>query len=295
MFLAFFLTVNLATGARYPFVWEDEVSYTDPAVNLLLGQGFTNTSWMHSSTLKTEFTGCLMFHALHPFLLYLWFKVFGFSILAAARSINYFYFAAALLLVWRSCLRLGLVASSAWRLVLLALLSCGFGTIFNFRCGRYDCLTILIAAALIYSWSVQGRILKYAAIFSLGLISSWAGLQLLPLYVFWGALLWFFVGKEILPRLVALFAGAGIGLLGVLLLYYSEGVLGRFRAVLEHHGSTQLFKWILQGKIPGYLISKDYSFMVLFVLAAVLARRCQFKSGRFKIKWRCSVSACCPP
>src|SRR5689334_18193604 len=87
LFLLGFLLVNLATSARYPYVWIDEVMYSDPAVNLYLGNGFTSTAWYAQPS--NEFWAGNV--PLHSALLYLWMKTFGFSIVAV-RSINYFYF-----------------------------------------------------------------------------------------------------------------------------------------------------------------------------------------------------------
>src|SRR2546428_3368047 len=81
-----FLVVNLLTSTRYPYVWIDEVMYSDPAVNLYLGNGLTSTAWYVQSS--HEF--CAGNVPLHSLLLYLWLKLFGFSILAA-RRLNYGY------------------------------------------------------------------------------------------------------------------------------------------------------------------------------------------------------------
>src|SRR5580658_8324525 len=105
--------MNLLTGVRYPFVWIDEVMYADPAVNLYLGNGFTSSAWyvQHAD----EFWAGNV--PLHSALLYLWLKAFGFSILSV-RSINYAYWMASALLLWRACLRLSLVAASLARVLL---------------------------------------------------------------------------------------------------------------------------------------------------------------------------------
>src|ERR1700733_10639900 len=73
-----FLCLNLASGVRYPFVWTDEVMYADPAVNLYLGHGFTSSAW-YAQPADAFWAGNV---PLHSALLYLWLKLFGFSILA---------------------------------------------------------------------------------------------------------------------------------------------------------------------------------------------------------------------
>src|SRR5215471_14715245 len=76
LFWLCFLLFNLATASRYPFVWTDEVMYADPAVNLYLGHGFTSTAWYAQPS--NEFWAGNV--PLHSTLLFLWLKIFGFSI-----------------------------------------------------------------------------------------------------------------------------------------------------------------------------------------------------------------------
>ena len=96
LLLAAFLAFNLLTATRYPFVWIDEVMYADPAVNFLLGHGFTSSAWYAQPS--GEFWAGNV--PLHSALLWVWMKVFGFSI-TAVRSINYAYLVAVCLLAWR--------------------------------------------------------------------------------------------------------------------------------------------------------------------------------------------------
>src|SRR5258708_31606661 len=71
LLLSIFLAVNLATASRYPSVWMDETLYTDPAVNLLFGHGFTSTAWP-AQPRDHWWAGNV---PLHEFLLYGWMKV----------------------------------------------------------------------------------------------------------------------------------------------------------------------------------------------------------------------------
>lgn len=43
--LGLFLLINLITVDRFTTVWLDEVMFTDPAINLYFGNGFTSTAW----------------------------------------------------------------------------------------------------------------------------------------------------------------------------------------------------------------------------------------------------------
>lgn len=61
-----FLVLNLLTSSRYPFVAGDEVTYSDPAINLYLEKGFTSTAWF-AQTASEFWAGNV---PLHPILLY---------------------------------------------------------------------------------------------------------------------------------------------------------------------------------------------------------------------------------
>src|SRR5688572_1207108 len=69
----------------YP-VFIDEPGYSDPSASLLLGQGFTSGAW-YAQGYEGFWAGNV---PLHQACLYLWMKVFGFS-LVAVRSINILY------------------------------------------------------------------------------------------------------------------------------------------------------------------------------------------------------------
>jgi MFS family permease len=188
-----------------------------------------------------------------------------------------------LLLLWRACLRLDLIPSPRWRLALLALVSGGYSTFFCYRCARYDGITMLVAAAIFYCWTFRRTPVACAAVFLLGVVTPWAGLQLLPFYGLFGLLILFFFGKLQLPRLASAALGTVLGLGLLFALYAHEGVLEQFKLNMRHHGSTELLRDLSQGRIPGYLISKDFSFFLLFPVTAALAFN-RFRRHEFKIK-----------
>jgi len=81
--LLLFFGVNLFTISLAPQPWGDEPGYTDPAVNLALGRGFTSTTW-YAQTGEEFWAGNV---PLHQITLAAWLKVFGFGI-DQVRSIN---------------------------------------------------------------------------------------------------------------------------------------------------------------------------------------------------------------
>src|SRR5436309_406192 len=66
-----FLAVNLATAERSPVIWQDEVMFADPAVNLYFGHGFTTSAWYQHR--DTFFGGN---SPLYSMTLYPWIRVF---------------------------------------------------------------------------------------------------------------------------------------------------------------------------------------------------------------------------
>jgi len=277
LFALGFLLFNLVTSTRYPFVWIDEVMYSDPAVNLFLGNGFTSSAWyiQHAG----EFWAGNV--PLHSLLLCGWMKLFGFSILAV-RSINYVYLIGGCLLLWRACLRLNLVATSRARLLLLGLVAGGYSVIFSYRSGRPDCLALLVVCAFIYAHSLERRWRRNLVYFLLGLLSPWVGLQLLPLLAVGGILLLFYLGWNFLPQLGAAYGGVAVGLATLVSFYVSHGVFGQFLKSIRQHTAVGLFQMLARGEFRhSNLIPKDFSFMILFLLAVALAVR-QFRRGTFK-------------
>lgn len=46
----FYCLLNFKTSLWYPLPWCDEIMYTDPSVNFVLGNGFTSTAWSSISS-----------------------------------------------------------------------------------------------------------------------------------------------------------------------------------------------------------------------------------------------------
>ncbi|MDB6023711.1 MAG: hypothetical protein JWQ04_3568 [Pedosphaera sp.] len=269
-----FLALNLLTGTRYPFVWIDEVMYSDPAVNLYLGHGFTSSAWyvQHAN----EFWAGNV--PLHSFLLYLWMKLFGFSILAV-RSINYVYLVAAALLFWRACIRLNLVTTSWARLLLLGLIMTGYSMVFAYRSGRPDCLALLLVCAVIYVHSRACWRQRIFGTMALGALMPWAGLQLLPLLAVGGCLLFLYLGRKILPAVLATWTGVALGGAALAWFYVSHGVLDRFLLSIRQHTTVGFFGWLGRGELRhSNLVPKDFSFMVMFALAVIMAVRALWRN-----------------
>ena len=262
-----FLALNLMTASRYPFVWIDEVSYSDPAINLRMGHGFTSSAWyvQHSH----EFWAGNV--PLHAILLYFWMNLFGDSI-TAVRSINYAYVVLACLLFWRGVIRLDLIQKSGYRLLLIALLLGGYSMIFSYRSGRPDCLLMFMMAALFYLYSARRQWWRAGLIFMIGFAAPWAGLQLAPMLFVGGLLLLIYLGRQITREILTLWSGAALGTISLVIFYKSFGVFDRFLASIRGHSSVNIFSSLLHGTFRhSNHIPKDFSFVPLFLAVLVLA------------------------
>lgn len=279
LLLAAFFVFNLLTAARYPFVWIDEVMYSDPAVNLLLGHGFTSSAWYAQSSSEL-WAGNV---PLHSAVLYLWLRVFDFSI-TSVRSLNLVYLVAAAALAWRAGARLRLIVTARARLTFLALLLGGYAVIFAYRSGRPDGLALLLVAALGFAQSLASAWQRIGSWFALGLLAPWVGLQLLPLLGVGGGLLLLFVGGRSLPQLAAGGAGAVAGLGSLVLFYQSHGVWESFLRSIRQHTSVGFFGMLMSGQFRhSNLLPKDFSFWPVFTLALLLAA---YLLARRRLSWR---------
>jgi hypothetical protein len=221
--LAAFLGLNLLTALSYPHVWMDEVMWADPAANLIQGRGFVSTAWPFQTS-DRFFAGNV---PLHPLVLAGWLKLFGLSPLAV-RSFNYVWFTLGSFLVWRFCVRLRWIESTAWRLVLMALLAMGSGLSFSYRSGRYDMIGYFLLALSLNAATIPRPALRNLCLLGLGMLLPWAGLQLLPALAFIAVLIFAFWGFRPALNAVVLGAGALVGLAGLYWLYASHGVWHEF-------------------------------------------------------------------
>ncbi len=221
--LGVFLAVNLFTGTRYPTVWQDEGGYSDPAANASFGHGFT------SSIFPGQPYG--MFWAgnvpLHEFILTGWFHVFGFSLLSA-RAMNFFLISVAMMVLWISFRRSGLIQTNIFRLLAIVAMLCTTGLTMDYRSARPDCTAILLASLGFLAFTISGKTRRRVLLGLLGVFFPIAGLQLAAFAAFFAFVFLVFTrGKHFLDFL---FLGFGIALgAGALAAFYAaNGVLHNF-------------------------------------------------------------------
>ncbi len=202
LILSVFFLVNLFTAHLSPVPWYDEVFYVSPGLNLYLGEGFVSNAWPFQS--GHDFWSCYV--PLYPLLLSVWLKIFGFS-LTTIRSMGYFFAALAGFFLWLSSLRFGWFKDTRGRLTLLVLALCGHGATISYRSGRQDALAILLAAALLCSFSIKNKYGRFISIFVLAFICPWVQLPLVLYGIFIAVLFFFYFKKAFLDEFIMMGLG----------------------------------------------------------------------------------------
>ena len=217
------LGLNLLTASRSPTVWLDEVSYSDPAVNLATGKGFVSSAWYGQS--KEElWAGNVPLHAL---LLAGWLKCFDFGIVQV-RSLNYFLIALAAIAFWWAFIKGKLFRHASTRIGCVLLLLNGYGMSFCYRSGRPDCIVILLFSLMFLGCSLPSRRNRYLLLGLSCFLLPAAGLQGLPLLVAC-ATFWLILKRTSgIGEFLVAAIGSSIGLIALLGIYWHLGVLDAF-------------------------------------------------------------------
>ncbi|MBK8598546.1 MAG: hypothetical protein IPN83_23820 [Holophagales bacterium] len=257
------LGANLLTAARYPAVWVDEIQFADPAVNFVLGNGFTSSVWVKQGAHET-FAGNA---PLYPVLLAGWLSVFGVSA-TAVRSLNYVLVSLLSVLVHTLLSRSERVRSAWLRLGAAALVLTAHGMTFSYRMGRYDTLGMVWLAVAALLWDAPRSGGRLAGLFAVGLLLAPTGLQLVPATILLCGLAVLFRPREDAPRAASLLAGL-VG--GVVLLRVVLGAIGTWDAFRASTGAVGVIGKSILGKILDLprVYSADKS-LVLLALAALL-------------------------
>jgi hypothetical protein len=217
------LAVNFATLTRSPTIAEDEVAFTEPALNLATGHGFTFPGWNDGRF----WTGNA---PLYPLLLSCWLRVVPFSI-AGVRSLNVLIALAAFLIVIAAAMRHGLIEKPA---LLFAALLCAYSISFSYRGGRYDALCMLLFALVLLATTLAGwrryALLVFGAFFMPAaglLLPACAGVVSLVLLIAYR--------RSVLRDLTVFWIAMLAGVAALLLLYAQNGVLQDFLTLIGRH------------------------------------------------------------
>lgn len=214
-----FLGFNFITAHRSFIVWLDCVAYSDPAVNLLLGQGFTSSAW-YAQPVDHFWAGNT---PIHQALLLPWMKVFGFNLLSV-RSINYFFMILICLFTWQGVKRFNLIPDARLRILMIFLFLTTYGLTYNYQGGRHDCIGILLCSMLFYAFSLESKGWRFALIAVSGTLVPFAGMQLIPFYLMMFTFILFFTWKKFMPEIAVSLVAAGAGFLILYGFYVYNGV-----------------------------------------------------------------------
>lgn len=273
-----FLVLNLLTSARSPTVWLDETAYSDPAVNLLLGNGFTTTAWRYQP--KEEFFAGNT--PLHPSMLFLWMTVFGFSV-EGVRSFNYVLILVVTAGIWYGVRRLKLISLPWFRILLVLLILCGDGVTCSYRSARPDCIGMVVVAGLLVGFLLERPRRRFAMLVTCSALVPLAGVQLMPYVVLLCLLTLLVLGTSAAKEICAVAAGGILGSACLYALLSANGVWPQFVSAIVHasHVDDPIKARMMQAWKGLHI---DYSkcvitcFLMLAMLVRVFRGRVQFRS-----------------
>lgn len=154
-FIAIFLAVNLVTATRSPTVWGDEAAYADPAVNAVLGRGFTTTCWPWQPR-GERFVGN---SPLYSLTLVPWLKMFGVSPLTV-RSMNFAVMVVAMVVAWLALRNAWPMAKGWQRLSVVAVFATMNSVTFAYRSARYDAMGIALVCLFLLGVTIEHRLCR---------------------------------------------------------------------------------------------------------------------------------------
>lgn len=278
-----FLGLNLSTASRSPTVWLDEVSYSDPAVNLATGKGFVSSAWYGQS--KEElWAGNVPLHAL---LLSGWLKCFDFGIIQV-RSLNYFLIALAVFVFWWAFIKGKLFRHASTRIGCVMLLLNGYGISFCYRSGRPDCIVILLFSLMYLGCSLPSLRYRYLLLGLSSFLLPAAGLQGLPLLVAC-ATFWLFLKRTSgIREFLVVAICSSFGLVALLGTYWHLGVLDAFmQSTLIHTSATssqgEAVNGIHQWASRVAEVFADHSLVALWVGLFVISLLLGLRAGWDKV------------
>lgn len=229
LLLATMFGLDLVTFNLVPTVWCDDVSFTEPAINLLKHGTFTTTVWQFQPPNTFPAVNC----PLYPLLLVPWLACFGTSLLAV-RAMNFLLMGVASYLFWQLLCRLRLVTGTAWRLAFTAVFHLGYGISFAYRCSRPDTLGLVLTLCLVLVLVAERFRGRQVLLLSLAMLLPWTGLNgglYAGLVVFIGTIL---LGRPRWWEAMTIWAGLILGVASVASFLWANGVLTHFITGASH-------------------------------------------------------------
>ncbi len=261
------LLANVATSMLYPVLWMDEVMFSDPAVRLAIGKGFTSTFWPMRSA-DALFVGYV---PLYPLVLSVWFRI-GRIAPEWERTLNYCLITLTALAGWWTAVRAKLFGSAIQRVLLVCLILFGYGISFSYRSRGADTLMTFLVVIVVLASTIERPVPRRVALVMLSALLPLAGLPLLLLGAALLFLLAVFAPKTYRLDLFAVLIGLGLGVITLLGFYYAVGALGDVFDSTRGHMSESLLRSIFTGAPYHHAnnIPKDPSFTALFLMGVIL-------------------------
>jgi hypothetical protein len=261
------LLANRATSMLYPVLWMDEVMFSDPAVRLAIGKGFTSTFWPMRSA-DALFIGYV---PLYPLVLSVWFRI-GHVAPEWERTLNYCLITLTALAGWWAIVRAKLFESGIQRVLLVCLILFGYGITFSYRSRGADTLMAFLVVIVFLASTIARPGPRRIALVLLSALLPFAGLPLLLLGAALLFLLAVFCRAKYRLDLFAVLIGLGLGVITLLGFYYAVGALDDVVNSTRGHVSESLLRSILN-RVPYHHannIPKDPSFTALFLIGVIL-------------------------
>jgi hypothetical protein len=274
--LALFLGFNLVTAPFSPDPWNDEVSYTDPAVTLATEGHLTSRAWGEQG--KPVWTGNV---PLHELLLAGVIKLFGFNY-RTVRGVNMLYYTIAVFLIYQIVRKHGLIRNAGFRLLLVAVLLSGTGLVALYRNARYDAIGALLVAFWAWCSLQSGKKPAYLiGTFLAAILMPAASLSIAPLLILCGLMALYLWRWKSVYALGATGIGCILGM-GIMQGVYAHfSVPHIFHAVMESSGGRDVTSDFILSVFenPSYIAAVAGGCLLVFPL-----RREPFQKDAFSKK-----------
>lgn len=210
----------------------DEPAYTDPALSLVMGQGFASGAW-YAQGYESFWAGNV---PLYQCLLVPWMKCFGTGVVAI-RSLNILFVVAGSALLWAAVKKLGILKTSATRLATIGLILCSHAGAVWVNIGRPDAIGFTLMALLLWVFSWDRSWQRWFSLVLAAALTPWAAIPLALIVGFAAIAVLFFFRVQYLREFCCVALGGVLGTVSLLLLYLSQGVLDDFFQSIFPHSS----------------------------------------------------------
>jgi hypothetical protein len=223
--VAALFSINLATAEIYPMAWLDEAGYSDPAINLARGNGFTSSAWYNVYWGKFWCS----YPPLYPLLLAGWIRWLGVNF-TVIRSFNLAVISGTAIALWYYAVRSGFFPIARARIAIILLPLLGYGVSFTYRAARPDTLCVLLAVLALNASLIADWRWRRAALAFVGILMPWAGLQLPAFAIVAALLIGLWWPRQAMTHFPPLGLGIALGGLALFGFYAVNGSLYEFFA-----------------------------------------------------------------